>query len=77
MKTCYKCSCEFENADVRPYGPNGEDVCFDCAFSTPEDAEATERAADRIFGEAFAHSNVVILDGESAPYPFIPDEEKH
>lgn len=39
-------------AECRPYGPNGEQICFDCATSTPEmEAIAEKRMREYIFGE--------------------------
>lgn len=33
MRFCHVCSL---SSDVRPYGEDGKDICFDCATSTPE-----------------------------------------
>ncbi len=39
-------------AECRPYGPNHEEICFDCAMSTPEmKAMAEKRMAEYIFGD--------------------------
>lgn len=38
--------------ECRPYGPNDENICFNCATSTPEAKEIAERKmAALIFGE--------------------------
>lgn len=38
--------------ECRPYGPNGEQICFDCATSTPEMKQISEKKmAQYIFGE--------------------------
>lgn len=38
--------------ECRPYGPNNEQICFDCAMSTPESkAIAEKKMAQYIFGE--------------------------
>ena len=34
--TCQTCG---KTDETRPYGPNGSEICFQCAFSTPERAE--------------------------------------
>lgn len=34
--------CGATSADLRPYGPRGERVCFKCAFETPERKAQTE-----------------------------------
>jgi hypothetical protein len=41
--------------ECRPYGPNNEQICFDCAHSTPEMEEiARKKMAAYIFGEESA-----------------------
>jgi hypothetical protein len=41
--------------ECRPYGPNNEQICFDCAM---KDEKTTERKmADYIFGESDGKSN--------------------
>ena len=37
--------CQFcgKIAETRPYGPNGEDICFDCGMSTPMMKKAAEK----------------------------------
>lgn len=38
--------------ECRPYGPNDENICFDCAHSTPESAAIAEKKMrSYIFGE--------------------------
>lgn len=38
--------------ECRPYGPNDEQICFDCAMATPESKATAERKmAAYIFGE--------------------------
>ena len=39
-----KCDLCGEIAELRPYGPNGESVCFRCAM---KDEEAAERAFEQ------------------------------
>jgi len=36
-------------AECRPYGPNDEQICFDCAMKDPETTE--RKMAAYIFGE--------------------------
>ena len=46
--------CEMCGAvdECRPYGPNDEQICFDCAMSTPESqAIAEKKMSQYIFGE--------------------------
>ena len=53
--------------DLRPYGPKGAAVCFDCAMSTPErKAEAEYNFAVQLD----AAGPVAMIDGtEVGPYP--------
>lgn len=38
--------------ECRPYGPNSEQICFECGISTPEMAETVEKKMQSyIFGE--------------------------
>ena len=46
--------CEFcgKIDECRPYGPNKEQICFECATATPEmKAIADKRMKEYIFGE--------------------------
>lgn len=43
-----KCELCGKTAETRPYGPNGEEVCFACAM---KDEAAAERAFAARFGE--------------------------
>ena len=62
--TCYYCK---KNGDLRPYGPRGAMVCFDCAMATPE----REAEAEYHFGvQLDAAGSVALIDGSGAgPYP--------
>jgi hypothetical protein len=65
-KVCYSCN---KSKDLRPYGPQGQYVCFQCAFATPESTAQTE-AAFKL--QLDAAGPVVLLDGTDAgprPYP--------
>ena len=61
---CYYCG---ETDDLRPYGPKGAMVCFDCAMSTPERKAETER---NFAMQLDAAGPIAIIDGtEVGPYP--------
>ena len=63
MNCCY---CE-KSDDLRPYGPHGAMVCFDCAMSTPERRAATE---NNFAQQLDASGEFALLDGtETGPYP--------
>lgn len=42
MRACHY--CQKTEGELRPYGPNGEIVCFQCGMSTPERRAAADRA---------------------------------
>jgi hypothetical protein len=38
--------------ECRPYGPNDEQICFDCAMATPESKAIAEKKMEKyIFGD--------------------------
>jgi hypothetical protein len=48
-KRCELCG---QIGDCRPYGPNGEQICYDCGMKNPE---VTERMMNpKLFGEGNA-----------------------
>lgn len=62
-KCCY---CDNAN-DLRPYGPRGAMVCFECAMSTPERQAETER---NFSAQLQACGLDAVVDGSSVgPYP--------
>ena len=62
-----RCNYCTTTSDLRPYGPKGAMVCFDCAMSTPERKAETERA---FVSQLDAAGPVSVIDGtEVGPYP--------
>ena len=45
--------CEMCGAidECRPYGPNGEQICFTCATTKCDPAQVEKRMGQHIFGE--------------------------
>lgn len=37
--------------ETRPYGPNGEEICFDCAMNKVGEETVNKRMQQYIFGE--------------------------
>lgn len=37
--------------ECRPYGPNGEQICFDCATTKCDQEQIEKRMRQHIFGE--------------------------
>lgn len=63
---CHYCET---TSDLRPYGPRGAMVCFDCAMSTPERAEETTR---NFHAQLLACGRVAVIDGSHVgPYPLL------
>lgn len=42
MLACETCRKPFERAELRPYGPNGTLICFECGMK-PENKAETQR----------------------------------
>ena len=62
-EVCGRSGCA---GDLRPYGPNGADVCFPCAMETPE----RKAEASSMFAAQFKACGGVVVIGESiGPYP--------
>lgn len=61
---CYYCD---KTSDLRPYGPGGSMLCFQCMKSSPD----REAEASRNFGmQLEAAGPVACIDGtEAGPYP--------
>lgn len=49
-----KCQMCGQVAELRPYGPNGESVCFECAMKD-------EEAAKRQFAKLLAGNDLVVI----------------
>ena len=49
-----KCQMCGKEEELRPYGPNGESVCFDCAMKD-------EDAAERQFAKLLDGSDMVVI----------------
>lgn len=61
---CFYCSALHK--EMRPYGPKGAYVCFDCAMATPERKAQTDKA----FGDQMdAAGDVVVIGEETGPRP--------
>ena len=65
---CYLCQTPQE---TRPYGENGQDICFPCMKASPE-REATAQknfsallGANEVLGEG-----ITMIGGEEGPVPF-------
>lgn len=62
-RRCHYCGCA---GDLRPYGPNGADVCFPCAMGTPERKAET---ANMFAKQLEACGDVAVIGESVGPYP--------
>lgn len=58
--------------ELRPYGPGGADVCFECALASPEKRRETERefAAKLNAAEVASGEGIALLPGDGPPLPY-------
>lgn len=64
MSQCHYCPA---TSDLRPYGPRGAMVCFDCAMATPERKKEAEQ---QFAAQLNAIDGPLVIDGtEAGPYP--------
>lgn len=61
--------CESEKKEMRPYGPGGAWVCFDCAMATDERKAEAERQLARRFDAAERGGGPVVIGGRLGPEP--------
>ena len=55
-RKCYYCNTpEMSRNHLRPYGPNGALICFDCMKADPK----REAEAERQFGAMLEHAGIV------------------
>lgn len=65
-KRCHYC-CRTDE-ELRPYGPGGSMVCFDCATS-PEHEGETKANYNALLDAAAAISDVITIGTEEGPQP--------
>lgn len=61
--------CQNEKVELRPYGPGGSWVCYDCANETPERTAETQNNFYTLMDAASAASEtgIVIIGEENGP----------
>jgi hypothetical protein len=63
---CKKSEADDSEVELRPYGPNGAIICFDCMIADPErEAEAKRQFAS----QCDAAGAVVVIGGSEGPRP--------
>jgi len=68
-----------QTVELRPYGPGGADICFQCAFATPSAEAQTKHSFGAILEatEAISPTGVAVIGADTnGPQPFhgSPDE---
>ena len=67
MRKC--CYCGSKDKELRPYGPKGADVCFECAMESPD----RQREARIMFANQLdACRDVAVIGSDVGPYPYFP-----
>lgn len=68
---CHYCGGENgpEGAELRPYGPDGSWVCFDCAMSSPERHIAARDVFLTQLRAALAAGEPVVVGESTGPRP--------
>lgn len=70
---CCKCSRRpngtDDRRDLRPYGPGGKPICYDCAFASPEATEETNRQFARLFDAASSRGGGIVILTDNGPIP--------
>lgn len=71
---CETCHAEKPTYNLRPYGPGGSTICFQCAFATPEDEATTKASMRALMGAAAAVSptGVIAIGTPDGPMAFNP-----
>lgn len=61
--------------ELRPYGPGGADICFECATATPEREAQADAAFKALLtaNEAVSPVGVAMIGASDGPVPFDPD----
>ena len=68
-----------QKVELRPYGPGGTDICFQCAFATPDAEKQTKGAFGALLdaSEAISPIGVAAIGEPTGPRPFDPREQSH
>lgn len=72
MKNCFY--CKQDKDDIRPYGPGGSYICFDCTISTPERNAAAKQQFMAQMEAAAQHTGIVTIGGDGGVRPATQDE---
>jgi len=77
---CYKCGkdeVKGTRKELRPYGPGGQNTCFECATADPETEKACGDEFQKRLNEALKSSKLILLDDDGpVPIVILPREKK-
>lgn len=72
---CYYCNEDFSAPALRPYGPNGEFICFPCATATPEREEEVKKRFIKAVNDIQNYDTVILTDtGPRGVTEFVADQ---
>ena len=71
IRSC--CYCKSTEKELRPYGPNGADVCFECAMETPERMKTANEMFTKLL-QGISGTAVIGLDIGPVPLTILLDE---
>jgi hypothetical protein len=74
MKRCYVCKREdgADDREIRPYGEDGQDICFGCMTSDP----ARETEGHRQIQKHLAAKGPLLIDANGPPRPLTRNERR-
>lgn len=72
---CCYCKESFQRSALRPYGPGGARICFECGTS-PEHLEMTKAAfaVNLEAAKAISPLGSVVIGGDSGPEPLLIED---
>jgi hypothetical protein len=67
-RSCYICGTS--ERELRPYGKDGQDICFSCMTSTPELEQEAQKQFGKLLDAAGKKTDAAMLTPEG-PVPYI------
>ena len=70
FRRCYVCGSSDE--ELRPYGKNGQDICFDCMIS---DSEREKEAKKQFSSQLDGCGEISVIGNDVGPIPYIKSRD--
>jgi hypothetical protein len=68
VRSCHYCGPT--EKELRPYGPDGSDICYSCMKESPErEQEASQRYGALLEANAVIGDDIVTIGSEDGPQP--------